>query len=87
MRITLKLYALLGRFLPPGARDNQVDLDVADGTTVAQVFRDNNVPAEHCHLVLVNGAYVAPSERDARALADGDVLAAWPPVAGGRGKA
>lgn len=79
----MKLYALLGQFLPTGAMDNQVELDVADGATISAVFAEYNVPPEHCHLVLVNGAYVAPSERDAHALKDGDALAAWPPVAGG----
>lgn len=83
MRITLKLYALLGQFLPAGAKDNQIDLDVPDGTTVAAAFAVHNVPPEHCHLVLVNGVYIAPSERAGHVLNDGDALAAWPPVAGG----
>jgi len=32
---------------------------------------------------LVNGVYVAPAQRASRSLCDGDVLACWPPVAGG----
>lgn len=83
MRITLKLYAMLGKFLPADARDNQIAIDVADGATVAAAFAAYNVPPEHCHLVLVNGVYIAPSERDGHVLQDGDALAAWPPVAGG----
>ena len=83
MRITLKLYALLGQFLPSGAKDNQIEIDVADGVTIADVFASHNVPPEHCHLVLVNGVYIAPSARATHALTDGDALAAWPPVAGG----
>ena len=35
------------------------------------------------HLVLVNGVYVQPEERASRVLKDGDVLAIWPPIAGG----
>ncbi|HVS27470.1 MAG TPA: MoaD/ThiS family protein [Burkholderiales bacterium] len=35
------------------------------------------------HLVLVNGFYVYPTERTTRNLKDGDVLAIWPPIAGG----
>jgi len=35
------------------------------------------------HIVLVNGVYVAPADRATRTLAEGDVLAIWPPVAGG----
>jgi sulfur carrier protein ThiS len=35
------------------------------------------------HLVLINGVYVPPDERATRRLAEGDVLAIWPPIAGG----
>jgi len=35
------------------------------------------------HLVLINGSYVAPEDRATRTLVDGDVLAIWPPIAGG----
>ncbi len=83
MKITVKLYAHLGNFLPPGAKDNQVELVFEDGTTVASAFAGLNVPAEQCHLVLVNGMFVPPGARDEHELKDQDALAAWPPVAGG----
>jgi molybdopterin converting factor small subunit len=35
------------------------------------------------HLVLVNGKYIEPSQRASYALKEGDVLAIWPPIAGG----
>jgi len=35
------------------------------------------------HLVLVNGSYIAPEQRASQTLAEGDVLAIWPPIAGG----
>ena len=34
-------------------------------------------------LVLINGVFVAPQERNKPLLRDGDTLAIWPPVAGG----
>lgn len=83
MQVTLKLFALLGKFLPAEAHDNQITVDVADATTVTSLIQAHNVPLEHCHLVLVNGVYIAPSERDSHTLKDGDALAIWPPVAGG----
>jgi sulfur carrier protein ThiS len=83
MKVTVKLYALLSRYLPPGARDNAWELEVAEGTTPAEVIRQLNVPPRDCHLVLVNGLFVPPSERQSRRLQEHDALAMWPPVAGG----
>jgi sulfur carrier protein ThiS len=83
MRIRVKLFALLGDYLPAGADRNEADLEAEAGATPAAVLRRLGVPREHCHLVLVNGFYVAPSEHARYALKDGDHLAVWPPVAGG----
>jgi sulfur carrier protein ThiS len=84
MRITFKLYASLTQHLPPEARQgNQVPLDIAPDATIADIIAPFNLPMKLVHLVLINGVYVAPSERGARTLQEGDVLAIWPPIAGG----
>ena len=84
MKITFKLYATLTDYLPPQARgDNRIELDVAPGATIAQVSEPFGLPAKLVHLVLVNGVYVPPAERATRTLSEGDVLAIWPPIAGG----
>jgi sulfur carrier protein ThiS len=83
MRVTVKLYAFLGRYLPPGADNNQIDLDVDEGATPQSIFARLQVPPENCHLVLVNGVFVAPGQRATHLLKDKDALAAWPPIAGG----
>lgn len=83
MQITLKLYAQLTDFLPSGAAQNRVDLEVPDGTTIAALLQSLNLPPKLVHLVLVNGLFVAPDARSGRALRTGDALAVWPPVAGG----
>ncbi|MBL8386463.1 MAG: MoaD/ThiS family protein [Burkholderiales bacterium] len=84
MRITFKLYATLADHLPAEARrSNQVELEAPDGATIAAVIAPYNLPPKLVHLVLVNGVYIAPAARATHALADGDTLAIWPPVAGG----
>jgi sulfur carrier protein ThiS len=83
MKITLKLFATLGDYLPPGARQNQIELALPEGTSVADAIAPLGLPAPLVHLVLVNGVYIAPADRASRLLVDGDALAIWPPIAGG----
>jgi len=84
LRITFKLYAGLSQYLPHEAREgNQMPLDVPDGSPIAHVVEPFNLPMKLVHLVLVNGVFVPPPERATRVLKEGDVLAIWPPIAGG----
>lgn len=83
MTITLKLYASLGSYLPAGAERNKIDIEIAEGTTIQAVLDRYNLPRKLCHLVLVNGFFQPPVKRAEVALNEGDVLAVWPPVAGG----
>ena len=83
MQISLKLFASLSDFLPSGAHKNQVTIDLAEGETVAGVIERFNLPQKLVHLVLVDGVFIAPEDRATRAFKQGEVLAIWPPVAGG----
>ena len=83
MRITLKLFASLAPYMPAHAVDNAVPVELEEGATVDRVLDRFQVPRGLCHLVLVNGIFVPPARRKAHVLAEGDALAAWPPVAGG----
>lgn len=83
MQITLKLYASLSDYLPASAFRNQLVLEVPDTATPQSVLLKHNVPLEMAHLVLINGSYIAPEQRDSHLLQANDVLAVWPPVAGG----
>jgi molybdopterin converting factor small subunit len=84
MRITFKLYASLTQHLPADARrSNQIELDIAEGTPIAKIIEPFGMPEKLVHLVLVNGVYVAPAERLSFTPKHGDVLAIWPPIAGG----
>lgn len=84
MKITFKLYASLGQYLPAAARDeNRLSLELPEAATIAQVIEPFGLPGKLVHLVLVNGVYVAPEQRLSHVLKDGDTLAIWPPIAGG----
>jgi sulfur carrier protein ThiS len=84
MRITLKLFASLTDRLPAEARArHSVELDVGPGTTVQDVITRRGIPEALCSIVLVDGHWVARPDRPTRALAEGEVLAIWPPIAGG----
>jgi molybdopterin synthase sulfur carrier subunit len=83
MRITLKLFASLGQFLPAGAQAHAIPAEVPDGATAHQVLDLFRVPRENVHLVLLNGVYLDAGARDRIPIRPDDVLAVWPPVAGG----
>ena len=84
MKITFKLFASLTDYLPQQVRySNQMALEVATGATILQIIEPFGLPEKMVHLVLINGVYIAPADRATRALQPDDVLAIWPPIAGG----
>ena len=83
MKILFKLYASLAEYLPPEARHNRIELDVPPDATIAQIIEPYGMPPKLVHLVLVNGVFIPPEQRATRTLVEGDVLAIWPPIAGG----
>lgn len=84
MNITLKLFATLTDYLPAEARrSNQIALDIDPAQSINQVIEPFGLPPKMVHLVLVNGHYIEADKRQTTTLAEGDVLAIWPPIAGG----
>ena len=81
MRVEVRLFATLARYLPHDNEGGATSLDVAEGSTVADVASALGIPAHLSRIVLVN-------DRDAgddRRLAAGDVVTLFPPLAGGAG--
>jgi len=66
-------------YLPPGSRDGVVVLDLPEDATVSDVMRRLGIPADSTRVVLVNGHDAAPEQ----SLAPDDVVAVFPPLAGG----
>ena len=74
IRITVKLFATLreGRF-------EVLERRFAEGVTIGDVLRELVIPEKQATLILVNGRHAELTTR----LAEGDVLAIFPPVGGG----
>lgn len=84
MSITFKLYATLQDLLPPNAVKNAATIEVASDVSLNELIDRFRVPRDLAHLVLVNGVFHCDADRDQRnALKPDDVVAIWPPVAGG----
>lgn len=83
MQVQLELYASLMRYLPPGAERHRIAVEVPEGFTVQALLDRYRIPREQSHLVLHNGVFLYPQQREQTVLEQGDVIAAWPPVAGG----
>lgn len=79
MQIEVRLFALLGRYLPPGSVGDGASLDVPPGTTVEEVVERLKIPPDLSCITVVNG-HDAPLSQ---VLAPGDELSMFPPLAGG----
>ncbi len=83
MEITVKLFATLGRYLPPGAVRNVVKMEIDAHTSVTELIQQLKLPEELTHLVLVDGSYIPPEQRASTRLNPGNEFAVFPPIAGG----
>ena len=79
MRVIIRFIATYRSYLPPEAAGNSCELEVAPGTSVGDLAGQYGIPLDNSSVILVNGhtADLATS------LQDGDVLAAFPAMAGG----
>lgn len=79
MKVTVRVYATLRRYLPEGSAHNPIELELPDGATVGELLKRLGLPQDAVKVVFVNGRH-AEFEHP---LADGDQVGVFPPVAGG----
>lgn len=75
MRITIKCFATLSKYLPENAEAYELE----DGSPVSDVVSALGVPAEELRLIFINGRAAGLET----VLAEGDRLGLFPPVGGG----
>lgn len=81
MKVEIALYASLSQYLPRGAENRKAMIDARDGATALEVMAQLGIPQDHPNILLVNGKQAHPET----VLKDGETLAVFPPLAGGRG--
>ena len=79
MKISVKLIATYRKLLPEDAAGNTIEIEVAEGSRVEDVLREFNVPLDRASVILVNGR----SPEAGQALEAGDLVVAFPALAGG----
>jgi molybdopterin converting factor small subunit len=79
MHIEVKLFFDLVKYLPPGSKNKKMFLSLKDGSSVQALLYQLNLPAQVTKIVLVNG--ITPT--NGMQLKEGDVVAIFPPIAGG----
>jgi sulfur-carrier protein len=80
VRIELRLYASLARYMPSGPDAVSAEtMEVAKGTSVRAVLEGLGVPLAEVKMIFLNGIHAKADEL----LSDGDRVGVFPPVAGG----
>ena len=79
IKIECRLYASLRKYAPDYQLGEAMELDLPDGTTLAELYELLKVPPDEVKRTFVSGLSKAPSH----ALSDGDRVALFPPIGGG----
>ncbi len=79
MRVELRLYASLRKYLPGESGDGVARVEVEEGTTLWGLLEKLRIHPEAPRILFLNGVHARGDE----ALKEGDRVGAFPPVAGG----
>jgi sulfur-carrier protein len=80
VRVEVRLFATLARYLPESSQTDYAFLDIPEGSTVADVASALGIPSALSRITLVNDAEADDGHR----LSAGDVVTFFPPLAGGQ---
>lgn len=79
MKLTLRVYATLCRYVPGAVAGVPLAIELGDGATVADLIECMKIPDREVKAVFVNGRTQPPD----RVLLPGDEVGIFPPIGGG----
>jgi len=79
MKVSVRLLATLQSKLPEDATGTTCEIEVPPGSRVEDVLGRFGIVDDHSNVILVNGHSPAPHQE----LREGDVVCAFPAIAGG----
>jgi len=84
MKIELRAFMKFKTYLPSDSIDGKAMISLKDGATVADLLGALGIPLDEQKLIIINGISRGVSGTvNAKTLGDGDVVAIFPPAAGG----
>ena len=79
IKVECRLYATLRKYAPDYGLGEAMELELPNGTTLAELYELLKVPPDEVKRTFVSGLSKGPSHP----LSDGDRVALFPPIAGG----
>ena len=82
--VQVKLFMSLKKYLPENAQEGRTFVTLEEGATLKDLMMRLGMPLEEDKIIVINGISHKQSDKtNAIALQDGDVVAMFPPIAGG----
>ena len=79
MHVTVKLFATLRKYLPSGADESGLAVQLPDGATVADLIERLRIPPDHAGIIVSDDEHLEKTT----VLTEGQEVNVFPPLAGG----
>jgi molybdopterin converting factor small subunit len=79
MKVHVKLFASLRKYLPPGSGGDRLTLELPDGAAVRDAIAQLGIPLEHARMIVSKNEQLESTSP----LQDGQEINLFPPLAGG----
>ena len=83
MKIKLKVFLTLVKYLPPEKKGNEIEVEVEEGTTALQVMERFQIPYKKPLAVAIDQVKLHHDEVGSRPLKENETVFVFPPLSGG----